>query len=136
MLKDIGSNFLIFRDVYQGKNDADALEMAKDALRLWLDKTDEVVDREIRKPSSLLDIQKQYPDDIVMLIEGDQEYYARKHNTKAVKKTLSIPQRLNDKAIKANINFSQVLQEALSYIDNFLVLSSKYFFNVYNYQFF
>ena len=115
--EDVGGYWIEFPDLpgcfSQGKNDADALEMAKDALSLWLDKTDEVVDREIRKPSSLLDIQKQYPDDIVMLIEGDPEYYARKYNTKAVKKTLSIPQWLNDKAIKANINFSQVLQEAL-----------------------
>lgn len=30
-----------------------------------------------------------------------------------VKKTLTIPQWLNDAALKADINFSQVLQEAL-----------------------
>ena len=87
--------------------------MAKDALSLWLDRSDELMDREIDKPSALSDIRKQFPDEIVMLIEGDPEWYARKYRTKAVKKTLSIPQWLNDKAIKANINFSQVLQEAL-----------------------
>lgn len=36
-----------------------------------------------------------------------------KYETKAVKKTLSIPSWLNDLAIQKNINFSNVLQEAL-----------------------
>ena len=115
--EDVGGYWVEFPDLpgcfSQGDNDAHALEMAKDALSLWLDKTDEIIDREVNKPSSLLDIQKQYPNEIVMLVEGDPEYYARKYNTKAIKKTLSIPQWLNDKATKANVNFSQVLQEAL-----------------------
>lgn len=34
-------------------------------------------------------------------------------DTKAVKKTLTIPSWLNDRAVKMGINFSQVLQEAL-----------------------
>ena len=34
-------------------------------------------------------------------------------DTKAVKKTLSIPAWLNDRAVAMDINFSQVLQEAL-----------------------
>lgn len=34
-------------------------------------------------------------------------------DTKAVKKTLTIPSWLNDRAISMGINFSQVLQEAL-----------------------
>lgn len=33
--------------------------------------------------------------------------------SKAVKKTLTIPSWLNDKAIQSNINFSQTLQDAL-----------------------
>lgn len=36
-----------------------------------------------------------------------------KFGAKSVKKTLSIPEWLNDAAVKENINFSQVLQEAL-----------------------
>ncbi|MBR4471939.1 MAG: type II toxin-antitoxin system HicB family antitoxin [Erysipelotrichaceae bacterium] len=115
--EDVGGYWIEFPDLpgcfSQGKNDIESLEMAKDALSLWLDKTDELFEKEIEKPSSLSEIQKNYPNEIVMLVEGDPDYYARKYNTKAVKKTLSIPQWLNDKAIKANINFSQVLQEAL-----------------------
>jgi predicted RNase H-like HicB family nuclease len=34
-------------------------------------------------------------------------------NTKSVKKTLTIPAWLNERALAKNINFSQVLQEAL-----------------------
>ena len=37
----------------------------------------------------------------------------RKFGTKAVKKTLTIPEWLNDAAVKERINFSQVLQDAL-----------------------
>ncbi len=39
--------------------------------------------------------------------------YAKSHFEKSVKKTLSIPAWLNSMAIENNINFSQVLQEAL-----------------------
>lgn len=39
--------------------------------------------------------------------------YAKKHFEKSVKKTLTIPSWLNDRAIAMGINFSQVLQEAL-----------------------
>lgn len=34
-------------------------------------------------------------------------------NTKSVKKTLTIPAWLNDQALAKNLNFSQILQEAL-----------------------
>lgn len=37
----------------------------------------------------------------------------KKHNEKAVKKTLTIPAWLNTEAVQAGINFSAVLQEAL-----------------------
>ena len=43
----------------------------------------------------------------------DLEAYRKKHNSKAVKKTLSIPEWLNEEAMAKGLNFSQVLQEAL-----------------------
>ncbi|MBO6266936.1 MAG: type II toxin-antitoxin system HicB family antitoxin [Synergistaceae bacterium] len=49
----------------------------------------------------------------VNLVSVDVEEYARNHFNKAVKKTLSIPQWLNDMAIAQKINFSKVLQAAL-----------------------
>lgn len=39
--------------------------------------------------------------------------YQKKHNSRAVKKTLSIPEWLNEEATAMGVNFSQVLQEAL-----------------------
>ena len=99
--------------ITEGETDEEAVEMAKDALSLFLDTSDENYEFEFRKPSSLIKIQKAYPGEIIMLIEGDPGHYARKYNTKAVKKTLTIPQWLNDLAVKEKINFSKVLQEAL-----------------------
>ena len=39
--------------------------------------------------------------------------YKKRNNSKAVKKTLSIPEWLNEEAVDLGINYSQVLQEAL-----------------------
>ena len=47
------------------------------------------------------------------MVSVDVDAYAKKHFEKAVKKTLIIPAWLNKAAIERNINFSQVLQEAL-----------------------
>lgn len=52
-------------------------------------------------------------DAFVNMITVDVEEYARRYFEKAVKKTLSIPAWLNEAALNANLNFSQVLQEAL-----------------------
>lgn len=49
----------------------------------------------------------------LVIIEFDMLDYQRKHNSRAVKKTLSIPEWLNEEAIALGVNFSQVLQEAL-----------------------
>jgi antitoxin HicB len=39
--------------------------------------------------------------------------YRKRKNSKAVKKTLTIPSWLNEEGIARGINFSQVLQDAL-----------------------
>ena len=49
----------------------------------------------------------------VNMISVDVDSYAKKYFEKAVKKTLTIPSWLNKAAMEKNINFSQVLQEAL-----------------------
>lgn len=49
----------------------------------------------------------------IVAIQFDMDEYLRKNSNKAVKKTLSIPQWLNEQAVAKGINFSQVLQEAL-----------------------
>lgn len=49
----------------------------------------------------------------VNIVTVDVKEYARLHFEKAVKKTLTIPSWLNERAMAQGINFSAVLQEAL-----------------------
>lgn len=91
----------------------ESYKKAKEALGFYLDKEGDVYERIINKPSEVKDIVNANPGLLVMLVEYDSLEYAKKYKTKAVKKTLSIPEWLNDLAVKQNINFSNVLQEAL-----------------------
>ena len=50
---------------------------------------------------------------IVNMVSVDVAAYAKQHFEKSVRKTLTIPAWLNTAALEMNINFSQVLQEAL-----------------------
>ncbi len=52
-------------------------------------------------------------DCIVNYVSVDVYLYAKEHFEKSVKKTLTIPAWLNTAALAQQINFSQVLQEAL-----------------------
>lgn len=52
-------------------------------------------------------------DAFVNIVTVDVAEYAKKHFEKSVKKTLTIPAWLNTAALEQNINFSQVLQDAL-----------------------
>ena len=51
--------------------------------------------------------------EVCVIIEFDLFAYKKRTNSKSVKKTLSIPEWLNEEAVSANLNFSQILQEAL-----------------------
>lgn len=54
------------------------------------------------------------PDEgFVNIVTVDVAEYAKTHFEKSVKKTLTIPAWLNKAALEQNINFSQVLQDAL-----------------------
>ena len=55
----------------------------------------------------------EYESAFVNMVSVDVAEYAKKHFEKSVKKTLTIPAWLNERAEQANINFSAVLQEAL-----------------------
>lgn len=46
-------------------------------------------------------------------VYADTDAYRKKNDTRAVKKTLSIPLWLNALAEDAGVNFSQILQDAL-----------------------
>lgn len=51
--------------------------------------------------------------EFINFVACDTLEYARMHNNKVIKKTLTIPEWLNDAATKAGVNFSQTLKEAL-----------------------
>ena len=103
----------------QGDTLASCMEHSKEALGLFLDTSDDLYERTIANPSDIQTIMKQFPNEIVVLVEYDAIKYARKYKTKAIKKTLTIPEWLNEEATALGLNFSQILQEALlSKLDN------------------
>lgn len=95
----------------------EAMEMAVDCLAGYL--FDEKKDgNALPVPSEIenIDINAEYDEyeqAFISLVSVDVEEYAKKHFNKSVKKTLSIPYWLNEKAVEQNINFSQLLQDAL-----------------------
>lgn len=52
-------------------------------------------------------------DSFLAVIEFDMLAYKKRTSSRAVKKTLSIPEWLNEAAMAMDLNFSQILQEAL-----------------------
>lgn len=55
-----------------------------------------------------------FPDEcFVNYVTVDVLEYAKKHFEKSIRKTLTIPKWLNDKAVGMGINFSKTLKEAL-----------------------
>lgn len=95
----------------QGDNMEQAYEMAVDALGLAL--TSRIAEKlDIPKPSEPYTIVTEN-DEICVVIEFDMLAYKKRTNSKAVKKTLTIPEWLNEEATALGLNFSQILQEAL-----------------------
>lgn len=94
----------------EGDDMQEAYEMAVEALGIALVGRKEDGE-ELPVPSQSNQINAE--DGVLVIVEFDMLEYMRKHNSKAVKKTLSIPEWLNEEAIAMGVNFSQVLQEAL-----------------------
>lgn len=100
-----------------------AMEMAIDCLASYLytsEKYGETVpipsDYHTIDPVSIakeLDPESPVGECFVNMISVDVAVYAKTNFEKPVKKTLTIPMWLNNAALAQNINFSQVLQEAL-----------------------
>lgn len=110
-----GSFWISFPDfpecLTQGKDVEEAYSMASEAIGLCIDEKLNNKE-ELPRASSPCDFVVE-TDAFSCLIEFDINQYRKKHNTKSIKKTLSIPEWLNEAAIEQNINFSQVLQDAL-----------------------
>ena len=93
---------------------ADAIYMAQDVLNLTLydlekDKKPIPV---ARNPQDIITTGDQFASVIVV----DTDSYRRFFKNKSVKKTLTIPMWLNERAEQANVNFSKELQKALKEI--------------------
>lgn len=95
----------------QGDSMQEAYEMAVDALGLAL--TSREQEKQEIPTASEVNLIPVGKDEYCVIIEFDMLAYKKRTNSKAVKKTLSIPEWLNEEAVSLGINFSQVLQEAL-----------------------
>ncbi|MCM1364708.1 MAG: type II toxin-antitoxin system HicB family antitoxin [Faecalibacterium sp.] len=92
----------------EGDTFEEAYVNTQDALGLYLEDASDInLPVDIDVMSNLSDNQ------FVCVVEFDDMEYKKKHSSRSVKKTLTIPEWLNAEAEKQHINFSGVLQEAL-----------------------
>ena len=109
-----------------GKTLEEALYMAEDLIATYiLEDLEDVSKNEIPKQSKIEDINikevqkyweiedKDIKSSFKTLVVVDLDEFIQKWSNKSIRKNLTIPQWLNTKAEALNINFSQVLQEAL-----------------------
>ena len=95
----------------EGNDMTQAYEMAVNALGLALTSR-EIENEPIPEPSAPSDIIVE-KDSFLVVVEFDILAYKKRTSPRAVKKTLSIPEWLNEEATAIGVNFSQVLQEEL-----------------------
>lgn len=93
-----------------GDNLEDAIEMAEECLGMCLEGRKE--DGE-EIPQADFENIKTESGEIVVGIEFDSIEFNKKYNNKSIRKNVTIPAWLNEMAEEKNINFSQVLQNAL-----------------------
>lgn len=90
----------------EGKNFADALEMARDYIGTYS------VEKPL--PPSVTDLPKSSnPEDVVTLVDVDVDRYKRQNDTRTIRKTVTLPSYLNEEGMRAGVNFSEVLRKGL-----------------------
>jgi len=95
----------------QGKSVENAIEMSRDYIGL---RVNLMLKNGEKIPKSIVRLPKtDNSEDVVTLVDVNIDEYRRENDNKPVKKTLSIPNYLNEKGIQTGINFSQTLTEAL-----------------------
>ena len=95
----------------QGEDIADAMSMARDAIGLMgIDMEDDGDD--LPMPYSVEVEAKER--DIVTLVDVDFAEYRKRVDNRAVKKNCTIPYWMSVEADKAGINYSRVLQDAIT----------------------
>lgn len=115
LITPAGSDYVVYvpgLDINtQGASIADAMEMARDAIGMWgCYEQDEK--RQIPAPGSQADVHAA-PGEIVTLVDVDFDEYRRRHENRVIRKNVTIPSWLNERAEEAGINFSAALQAAL-----------------------
>ncbi|MDB7815677.1 type II toxin-antitoxin system HicB family antitoxin [Intestinimonas butyriciproducens] len=98
--------------VTEGDTLASAILMAEDAASGWV--LDELEEGNIAPAASPMEAVCVKPGEFVNLLVLDMDAYAEKYGGKAVRKNLTIPAWLNTFAEKHQVNFSQVLTDALT----------------------
>lgn len=94
----------------QGTSIANAIDMARDYIGLAVM---DMEDSGIAIPNSSYDLPKASKGDVVTLVDVDVTAYRRQHDNKVVKKTLTIPNYLNELGKENNVNFSELLSNSL-----------------------
>ena len=126
IIKD-GKDYLVsvpdLKILTEGRNYYDAINMARDAIGLSLvTKQDEKepipdpsdYDAALQMAKADADEEIDFSKGIMSLVDVDVDLYRRKFDKRMVRKNCTIPFYLNEQAKKQGINFSRVLQEALS----------------------
>lgn len=94
-----------------GTDEDDALLSARELLGIVLAGLEEDGEK-IPKPTSLRDVATEENEKVV-LIDVFMPSYRMAHVNRSVNRTVTLPAWLNAAALAVNLNFSQVLQEAL-----------------------
>jgi len=113
--EDVGGYSVTFPDlpgcVTEGDALPEALYMAEDALGIYLFTLKE--DKEPIPPASNPADLQVSGRDFVTLVEYDEAEYLKRTDPRAVKKTLTIPGWMDTLAKEHNLNFSNLLQNAI-----------------------
>lgn len=96
----------------EGKDLADCIEMARDAIGLYCLSLEEDFHRPFPDASDLESIQHS-KNQLVTLVDVNYDEYKKQHSTKAVRRNVTLPSWINYEADKSGINVSAVLAKAL-----------------------
>lgn len=123
--EETGGYSVVFPDLNHlatsGDNMQEAMEMAVDCLAGYIF-SEKLDGNQIPAPTPLEQVDPHCEDEndedrkterFVNVVSVDVDAYAAQHFSKAVKKTVSIPQWLNSRAVAQKVNFSKILQNAL-----------------------
>ena len=107
---DNGSYTITYPDlpgcISEGKSLGNAMSMAQSALTQWIEYLSDKM-MEIPLASSMLEV-KTEANEFVNFVRADIK------DGRAVKRTVSIPKWMDDKAIESGLSLSRILQDALS----------------------